>query len=63
MSSGAGYPEGSLEMDFYAGYKTRVGDVGLDMGALYYHYPDAAGKRLCWRQSTPPGQGRQRRGQ
>lgn len=39
VSSGAGYPEGSLEMDFYAGYKTRVGDVDLDMGALYYYYP------------------------
>jgi len=39
VSSGAGYPEGSLEMDFYGGYKTTVGDVGLDVGALYYAYP------------------------
>ena len=39
VSSGAGYPEGSLEMDFYGGYRTTVGDVGLDVGALYYHYP------------------------
>lgn len=39
VSSGAGYPEGSLEMDFYGGYKTSVGDVGLDMGLLYYYYP------------------------
>ena len=39
VSSSAGYPEGSLEMDFYGGYKTTVGDVGLDVGALYYYYP------------------------
>lgn len=39
VSSGAGYPEGNLEMDFYGGYKFAVGDIGLDVGALYYYYP------------------------
>lgn len=34
------YPNGNLEMDFYGGYKgTVVGDVGFDVGALYYYYP------------------------
>lgn len=42
VSSGAGYPEGNLEMDFYGGYKTTFGDsgdFGVDVGALYYYYP------------------------
>lgn len=39
VSSGAGYPNGNLEMDFYGGYKTTFGDVGIDVGALYYYYP------------------------
>lgn len=30
---------GAIEMDFYAGYKTTVGGVGLDIGTLYYYYP------------------------
>jgi uncharacterized protein (TIGR02001 family) len=28
-----------IEMDFYGGWKTTVGDFGLDFGALYYYYP------------------------
>lgn len=39
VSSGAGYPNGNLEMDFYGGYKRAFGDFGLDVGALYYYYP------------------------
>ena len=39
VSSGAGYPEGNLEMDFYGGYKAAFGDFGLDVGAIYYYYP------------------------
>lgn len=39
VSSGAGYPEGNLEMDFYGGYKFNVGDLGFDLGAIYYYYP------------------------
>lgn len=38
--SGNSYPNGaSLEMDFYAGFKTEVAGVGLDIGTLYYYYP------------------------
>ena len=29
----------NIEMDFYGGYKTSIGDVGLDFGGLYYYYP------------------------
>ena len=39
VSSGAGYPNGNLEMDFYGGYKQAFGDFGLDVGGLYYYYP------------------------
>jgi len=39
VSSFAGYPDGNLEMDFYGGYKTTVGDFGIDVGGLYYYYP------------------------
>jgi uncharacterized protein (TIGR02001 family) len=39
VNSGAGYPNGDLEMDFYGGYKTAFGDFGIDLGALYYYYP------------------------
>ncbi len=43
--SGNQYPNGaSLEWDMYAGYKTTVGDVGLDMGYLKYYYPGAEWK-------------------
>lgn len=30
---------GSLEWDFYGGYKMSFGDFGLDVGTLYYWYP------------------------
>jgi len=33
------YNGASLEMDFYGGYKFSVGDVGLDVGYIYYYYP------------------------
>jgi uncharacterized protein (TIGR02001 family) len=39
ISSGAGYPGGNLEMDFYGGWKGSFGDFGIDVGALYYYYP------------------------
>ncbi|MQY50858.1 hypothetical protein HCX48_12510 [Rhodocyclus tenuis] len=39
VSSGAGYPGGNLEMDFYGGIKHSVGDVLFDVGAIYYAYP------------------------
>ena len=30
---------GSLEWDFYGGYKMALGDFGIDLGTLYYWYP------------------------
>jgi uncharacterized protein (TIGR02001 family) len=39
VNEGAGYPQGNLEMDFYGGWKKSFGDVGLDVGAIYYFYP------------------------
>jgi uncharacterized protein (TIGR02001 family) len=39
ISSGAGFPGGNLEMDFYGGWKKSWGDWGLDLGAIYYFYP------------------------
>ena len=44
VSSGAGFPEANLEMDFYGGYKMAIGDFGIDVGGIYYYYPgsDAA---------------------
>lgn len=40
--SGLAYPNGAgLEMDFYGGYKRSFGDLGLDVGYLYYYYPGA----------------------
>jgi hypothetical protein len=39
VSSGAGFPGGNLEMDFYGGWKHSWGDWGIDLGAIYYYYP------------------------
>jgi hypothetical protein len=30
-----------IEMDFYGGYKMSFGDFGLDVGTIYYWYPNA----------------------
>ncbi|SDG61149.1 TorF family putative porin [Propionivibrio dicarboxylicus] len=46
VSSGAGFPDGNLEMDFYGGYKANVGDLGLDLGAILYYYPGSEAKVL-----------------
>lgn len=46
VSQTAGFPDGNLEMDFYAGYKTTFGDFGLDVGGLYYYYPGSRGQTL-----------------
>jgi uncharacterized protein (TIGR02001 family) len=46
VSSGAGYPDGNLEMDFYGGFKKAFGDFGLDVGAYLYYYPGSEGKVL-----------------
>lgn len=46
VSSGAGFPDGNLEMDFYAGYKASFGDFGLDVGGILYYYPGSEGRAL-----------------
>lgn len=33
------YNNANLEMDFYGGYKRAFGDIGLDVGFIYYAYP------------------------
>lgn len=35
-------PGNSIEMDFYGGYKMKMGEVDLDFGALLYAYPGNA---------------------
>ena len=32
-----------MEIDFYGGYKFALGDLGIDIGNLYYYYPGAVG--------------------
>ena len=39
ISSGAGFPDGNIEMDFYGGWKKAFGDFGIDVGGIYYYYP------------------------
>ena len=46
VSSGAGFPDGNLEMDFYGGYKASVGDFGVDVGGILYYYPGSDGETL-----------------
>jgi len=31
---------GGTEVDAYAGYAGKIGDIGYDLGALYYYYPE-----------------------
>lgn len=54
VSSGAGYPDGNIEMDFYGGYKTTFGDFGLDVGGLYYYYPGSDAKPLSGTNAKHP---------
>ena len=39
INEGAGFAGSHYETDFYGGYKTKLGDVELDVGAIYYGYP------------------------
>ncbi len=41
VSAWAASSTGSLELDIYGGYKTTLGDVGLDIGAIAYKYPSS----------------------
>jgi uncharacterized protein (TIGR02001 family) len=46
VNSGAGFPDGNLEMDFYGGWKKSWGDWGLDVGGIVYYYPGSEGRVL-----------------
>ena len=45
VSETAGFANGNLEMDFYAGFKKSTGALAWDLGYIYYYYPgsNAAG--------------------
>ncbi len=56
ISSGAGFADGNLEMDFYGGWKTTFAeDFGLDVGALYYYYPGSTAGPLSYTNASNPG--------
>jgi uncharacterized protein (TIGR02001 family) len=42
--SSALYPNANLEMDFYGGWKTTFGNLGADLGIIYYSYPGSLPK-------------------
>ncbi|HLO62792.1 MAG TPA: TorF family putative porin [Azonexus sp.] len=55
VSSGAGFPEGNIEMDFYGGWKTTFAeDFGIDVGALYYYYPGSSSRPLSGSNAKHP---------
>ncbi|MDH3318311.1 MAG: TorF family putative porin, partial [Betaproteobacteria bacterium] len=39
--SGISFVDGTIETDFYGGYKFGAGPVSLDVGLLQYYYPNA----------------------
>jgi uncharacterized protein (TIGR02001 family) len=39
--SNLSYGDGSIEMDFYGGYRFSAGPIGMDVGLLQYYYPGA----------------------
>ncbi len=40
-NSSIGFTDAGIESDFYFGYATELGGVGIDVGNLYYYYPGA----------------------
>jgi uncharacterized protein (TIGR02001 family) len=40
ISEWAAGESSGIEMDFYGGYKTTLGGLGLDLGAIHYNYPN-----------------------
>lgn len=44
---------GSLEWDFYGGYKGSIGDFGYDIGLLYYYYPGDLNSASTFGLSSP----------
>jgi uncharacterized protein (TIGR02001 family) len=41
VSRWAASDTGSLEIDIYGGYKTALGDIGVDLGLIAYKYPSS----------------------
>ena len=41
VSRWAASDTGSLELDLYGGYKTTMGDIGVDVGLIAYKYPSS----------------------
>jgi uncharacterized protein (TIGR02001 family) len=39
VNEATGFPGGSVEMDFYGGWKKSFDDFGVDIGVIYYYYP------------------------
>ncbi|MGB2902975.1 MAG: TorF family putative porin, partial [Candidatus Dechloromonas phosphoritropha] len=39
VNEATGFSGGSVEMDFYGGWKKSFDDFGVDIGVLYYYYP------------------------
>jgi len=53
INEGAGYPSSHWETDFYGGYKTTLGNIGLDVGAIYYGYPSSSSSCTRYQISNP----------
>jgi len=45
-NSNVEYGNTSIEMDFYGGYAFDVGEISIDVGDLYYYYPDKEGDNI-----------------
>lgn len=57
VSSGAGFANGNIEMDFYGGFKKAFGDFGIDVGGLYYYYPGSSASVLSGTNAKHPSAG------
>lgn len=57
VSSGAGFADGNLEMDFYGGFKKAFGDFGIDVGGIYYYYPGSSAAPLSLTNAKHPSEG------
>ena len=45
-NSNVEYGNTSIEMDFYGGYAFDLGEISIDVGDLYYYYPDNSGQAI-----------------
>ena len=54
VNSGAGFPSANLESDLYGGWKKSWGDLGLDIGYIYYYYHGSNASRVSGTAITNP---------